>query len=440
MFTVSLRHRPSARRASARWAPALAVFATVVGLQVQAQQALSFDQALQLAQGRSQQLVAQDAVAAAAREMAIAAGQMPDPTLKVGLTDLPVSGSERFSATMTARTVAVMQEFTRSDKLKARSARFDREAETAEAARTLALANLRRDTASAWLDRYYQERMLEALRSQRGEATLQIEAADAAYRGGRGAQADVFAARSMVALIDDRIRQAEQQIATAKTRLARWVGDEASQPLGGPPALAAVGLDSSKLESRLARHPEIAMMVRQEAMARADAGIAQSNKRADWGVELMFSQRGQGFSNMVSVNVSIPLQLDQKHRQDREVSAKLALVEQMRAQREEATRERLAEARSWLQEWHSGRDRLSHYDSALLPLAGERTRAALAAYRGGASPLGAVLEARRIEIDTRLDRLRLEMETASLWARLETLIPPESETAPQPGLTGATEK
>ena len=126
---------------------------------------------------------------------------------------------------------------------------------------------------------------------------------------------------------------------------------------------------------------------------------------------------------MVSVNLSVPLQWDQKNRQDREVAARLALAEQMRAQREEATRGHVAETLTWLQQWRSSRDRLSHYDSALIPLAGERTRAAIAAYRGGGGPLAAVLDARRMEIDTHIDRLRLEMAAAALWARLEYLIP-----------------
>ena len=139
----------------------------------------------------------------------------------------------------------------------------------------------------------------------------------------------------------------------------------------------------------------------------------------------MFSQRGSAYSNMVSLNVSVPLQWDQKNRQDREVTARLALAEQLRAQREEATREHAAETRIWLLQWQSGRERLAQYDSALIPLATERTRAALAAYRGGSSPLAVVLEARRMEIDTRMERLRLEMDAAGLWARLQYLIPPE---------------
>lgn len=427
----------------------LALGLTLGSVNGYAQQTLSLDRALQLAQSRSHQLSAQDAAATASREMALAAGQLPDPTLKFGINNLPINGEDRFSLTqdfMTMRSVGVMQEITRSDKLKARSARFNREAEAAEASRAVALANLRRDTAMTWLDRYYQERMLDVLRTQRTEASLQIEAADAAYRGGRGTQADVFAARTMVAQIYDRIRQTEKQIGTAKIKLARWIGDEAAQALDTPPSLESVHIGLSSLDDQLAHHPEIALMAKQEEVARADADIAQSNKRADWSVELMYSQRGPAYSNMVSVNVSIPLQWDQKNRQDRELSAKLAVAEQMRAQREEATREHVAETRMWLQEWQSNRERLAQYDRALIPLSLERTRAAMAAYRGGSGPLTAVLEARRMAIDTHMDRLRLAMETATLWAQLEYLIPAEHPTATEartpllPTPTTATEQ
>ena len=426
MFTVPSQLTRCALGSTRRWAQAIALCAGMVGLNAHAQQALTLVEALRLAQERSRQLLAQDAGAAAAREMAVAAGQLPDPTLKAGINNLPINGPDQFSLTrdfMTMRSVGVTQEFTRADKRKARAGRFDREAEAAEAGRAVALANLQRDTAMAWLDRLYIERMRDVLQTQRTEASLQIEAAEAAYRGGRGTQTDVFAARSAVAQIDDRIRLTDRQIATTKTKLARWVGDAAGSTLGAPPNLATARFDASSLEPELAHHPEIALMVQQEAVARADADIAQSNKRSDWSVELMYSQRGPAYSNMVSLNVSIPLQWDQKNRQDREVSAKLAIAEQMKAQREEATREHAAQTRSWLLEWQGNRDRLTHYDDALIPLASERTRAALAAYRGGIGPLSAVLDARRIEIDTRMDRLRLEMETAGLWAQLEYLIP-----------------
>jgi outer membrane protein TolC len=415
----------SLRTAAHRAALALMIFGTVA-FDARAAGSLTLDEALRLAQERSRQLPAHEAFASASRHMAAAAAQRPDPTLKAGINNLPINGPDRFSLTrdfMTMRSIGVMQEFTRDGKLKARSARFEREAEVAEASREQALTNLRKGTALAWLDRHYQERMRDVLISQRDEAKLQIDAADAAYRGGRGPQGDVFAARAAVGLVEDRIAQSERQLATAKTQLARWIGEPAADALGAAPALDVLNLRPEDLETRLVHHPEIAVMLRREQLAQADADIARSNKQSDVSVELMYSQRGPAYSNMVSVNIEMPLQWDQQNRQDRELAAKLAMVEQLRAEREEATRMHVAEARAMLQEWQSHRERLKRYDDSLIPLAAERTRASIAAYRGASGPLSAVLEARRNEIETRMERLRLEMDAARLWAQLNYLLP-----------------
>lgn len=417
---------PSTWRKTATCAALLLAVCIATATSASAADALTLDRALLLAQERSRQLTANVAAAEASRQMAAAAGQRPDPVLKAGINNVPVDGPDRLSLTrdfMTMRSVGVMQELTRGSKLQARSARFEREAEMSLASRELALANLQRDTAMAWLDRYYQERMRDVLVNQRDEAKLQIEAADAAYRGGRGAQADVFAARTAVATIEDRIAQADRQVATAKTQLGRWIGPTGALELASPPLLADVRFRPTDLERLISHHPDIAVLRKREEVAQADVEVARTNKKPDVSVELMYSQRGSAYSNMASINFSIPLPWNQVDRQDREVAAKLATLEQLRAEREEATRVHVAEALVMWDEWQSGKERQRRYDSSLLPLAAERTRAGIAAYRGASGSLGAVLEARRAEIDTRLERLRLEMETARLWAQLNFLTP-----------------
>ena len=396
---------------------------------------LTLDEALRIAQERSRQLPAQEAAARASREMAVAARQRPDPTLTAGINNFPVTNPNAFTLTrdsFTMRQIGVTQEFTRGSKLEARSARLEREAEVAVASRELALANLQRDTAVAWLDRSNQERMRDILVSQRDEARLQIEAADAAYRGGRGSQGDVFAARSAVALIEDRIAQSERQIATAKTQLVRWIGAPATEPLAAAPSLATVDFRPGDLETALARHPELAVLQKLEDMARADVEVARTDKKSDVSVGLMYSQSGPAYANYLSITVSVPLQWDQKNRQDRAVAAKLAILDQRRAEREEATRMRVAEDLALWQEWQSNRERLVRYDRSILPLATERTRASIAAYRGASGSLAAVLESRRNEIDVRVERLRLEMDTARLWAQLNYLIPAGHDVAASP--------
>jgi hypothetical protein len=120
--------------------------------------ALTLAQAQHLAIERSRQLTAKDFAVAASREMAVAAAQLPDPVVKIGVDNLPVEGADRFSVArdfMTMRRVGVRQELTRADKRHWRADRFEREAEKFVAEKTAAGASIERDTALAWLDRYY---------------------------------------------------------------------------------------------------------------------------------------------------------------------------------------------------------------------------------------------------------------------------------------------
>ncbi len=400
-------------------------------LHAQAQPPLTTEQALTLAEARSELVKAYELGSQAARSQAVAAGQLPDPNAKVGLNNLPVTGSDQFSIArdfMTMRSIGVMQEFTRDDKRRARSNRFERDAEAALAGQSVALANLRRDTLIAWLERHFQERLRALLSAQKDEASLQVSAAESAYRGARGNQADIFAARIGVEQLEDRIRQADRQVQIAQARLMRWIGEDASRPLAPPPPMLDAptefdSLDPPMVIQRWLEHPVITLLASQVSVAQAEVDLAGANRRADWSVELMYSQRGPAYSNMISINASVPLQWDQGNRQDQELAAKRALLEQAQAQREEASREHLTEVRSFVQQWRSNRDRLAHYERTLLVLASERIRAALVAYRGGTTSLTTVLEARRAEIDLRADHLRLEMETAELWARLSYLRP-----------------
>ena len=146
----------------------------------------------------------------------------------------------------------------------------------------------------------------------------------------------------------------------------------------------------------------------------------------------MYSQRGPGFSDMVSVGVSVPLQWDRANRQEREIAAKLATLEQARAEREDAVRAYRAEVRAMLIEWENDKDRRARFDNELLPLAAERTEATLAASRGAKAGLTDVMLARRNEIDVRLQALQLESEIARAWARLNFLVAAEDRAMAHP--------
>ena len=390
---------------------------------------LTLAEAQRRAAQQSRSLVAQDAAVSASREMAVAAGQLPDPVLRMGIDNLPIDGPDQFSVArdfMTMRRIGIMQELTGGEKRKFRAERFEREAERGSAEKTLILANIQRDTALAWLDRYYVEAMAAVVAAQIHESRLEIEGADGAYRGGRGSQADVLAARSALVVLEDRASELRRRARIAVAALERWIGAGAGAPLAGAPALDTIGLDPNALDSQLAHHPQIFVLERQVEVAASEARLAQANRSADWSVEANFQQRGSAYSNMVSVGVSIPWQWDRGKRQDRELAAKLAQVEEAKARREDALRAHVGEARTMIYEWENGRSRQARYQRELMPLARDRTQATLAAYRGGKANLADVLAARRNELEVRLQALQLEMETARWWAQINFLVPRET--------------
>ena len=231
---------------------------------VLAQPVLSLDRAVADATARSHLVSAADAQAQAARETAAAAGQLPDPVLKLGLNNLPIDGPDRYSVTrdfMTMRSVGLMQELTRSDKRQARARRAEREVDLAQVARQATIAELQRDTALAWLDRSYQESLRELLQSQLAQAELQAQAAETLYRSGKGSQAEVFAARASVEQLRDGLARAEREVAVATTRLARWVGEGALWPLGPRPALRLPAWTEGALAEHLSQHPQLAAVL-----------------------------------------------------------------------------------------------------------------------------------------------------------------------------------
>ncbi|MEO8159427.1 MAG: TolC family protein, partial [Betaproteobacteria bacterium] len=193
--------------------------------------------------------------------------------------------------------------------------------------------------------------------------------------------------------------------------------------LEGKPAIDALNMDTGTLESDLGHHPEIAALSRQADVAAMEARIAQADKKADWTVEVSYAQRGPAYSNMISIGVSVPLQWDQRNRQDREWASRMALAERASALRDDALRAHVAEVRAMIQEWRNALERTARFQRQLIPLAKERTRAALTAYVANKTSLNEVLLARRSAIDVQLQALQLEMESARLWAQLNFFLP-----------------
>src|SRR5215203_1081248 len=83
--------------ASARARSSVLSMVLVLASATAASQPLTLAEALRLAAARVPSVTALDAAARGARELAVAAGQLPDPVLRAGIDNLPVDGPDAWS-------------------------------------------------------------------------------------------------------------------------------------------------------------------------------------------------------------------------------------------------------------------------------------------------------------------------------------------------------
>jgi outer membrane protein TolC len=391
---------------------------------------LSLDAALAAAERESPRLAARRYAISAADERASRAAELPDPKLRVGIDNLPVSGSEAWQLntdSMTMRRIGVMQDVPNGDKRKAREGRAAAEREAQAASLAAARAAVRRETAVAWFDVLYAERAKRELERLVGQVELQRETLAPAITAGRATPADAFALGGAAESVRERLIEQDRAIAKARAQLAAFVRGAASAPLGQAPDTAQLPQPREQLLAELHAHPELASYHEKVRVARSEAALERTTKIPDWNVELLYGWRSPNFSNMITLMFSIDLPLAAGRRQDRDIAARLAEVNEAEAMAEDARRMHEAEVRAALADWNASVARLARSDAHALPLARDRAAAALAGYRGGTGSLAGVIEAQRAETEAELGRLGAEAERARAWARLAYLLPEEQK-------------
>jgi outer membrane protein TolC len=390
---------------------------------------LGLEEALRQAEAGSPQLAAQRASADAAAALVVPAGENPDPKLVFGIENVPADGADKWNVTadfMTMRRVGVMQDFVRGEKLGLREAKAAAESQREEAIIAMQRADLRREVATAWFERFFAERAKKLVVELAGEARLQASTSSAELASGKVSSADAIVVRGLQASLEDRMLEFDRQARRAAATLSRWLGADADRPAGSAPDIYALDHHASALEGDLDAHPHIAIYAPMVAAAEADLRLAQAATKPDWSVELSYAQRGPAFTNMVSLTFRMDLPVFASRRQDPVSASKAKQLEQVRSLAEDATRRHAAEIRASLADWEIAKARVERYRREIVPLAEERARLVSSAYEGARADLASVFDARRNVIESRLAALNAEAEVARAWAQLAFLAPDRS--------------
>lgn len=430
------RHGVPAKPARLGHALVVALFLLVSKGVTAAPDGLTLNEALTLATSASASAKAARASVTASEHAAVRADQLPDPTLKLGIDNLPVSGPDRFRPNadfMTMRRIGIEQQWVSRDKRQARTELARRSVEAAEAAHLDRVTNIRVETGKAWLTVLYKQRALGLAKSIAREMESDVFAVQAAHRGAKASASDVLQAKAELLLAGDGVDAAEQDLQAALVALRRWTRTDTRAVSDEAPALdtAAPRFAMPNLE-RL--HPAVLGARRAVDLADADTSAVVHESRPDWSFEAGFAQRGGPYSNMISLGVSIPLTIHRAQRQDREIAEKAELGTAARLEYEEALLETRSSIEAQLGQLDSLKRRIARLEKELLPTAARQVETALADYRGGTGTLTAAFKARQADLERRLQVNALGLEAALIWAGLELrLIPQELAGAGRDG-------
>jgi len=375
---------------------------------------LTLTQALDLAVQRSEATRSARAGVTSALEAARAAGQLPDPTLRAGVDNLPVTGGDRLSTTrdsMTMKRIGIGQEWVSAEKRAALQAAADAMVSRESVAVQAAAADVRLQTALAYVDAYFAGETLKLTALSEHHVHEELEAAKARLSSSAGSSQEVLATTSARDIAEDESAEGRQQQSAARVVLERWVGVQA-EDIAAPVELA--GLDE---QAYVANHPLVLAAQRDIELARREAAVASSNRKPNWSWEVSYGQR-TGYSDMVSFGVSIPLPVSPAERQDRETASKLAMVDKTEGNLAEATRGAPGEFRGLANDVQRLSDRIQRYQLSVVVPARQRTAAAFAGYRSNQVTLATLFEARHMEIEAQRKLLSLQRERAKTQAQL----------------------
>jgi outer membrane protein TolC len=393
--------------------------------------ALSLDAATRLAAARAPQVQAQLLRAQAAQHDAVRAGRLPDPKLTAGINNLTATGPEAFNAAadnMTMRSIGVMQEIPSGAKREAEKAVANAGVQLSDADIVKVRLAVKQATASAWVRLWAAQTERKQLEALNGQFALAVKLAKARLAGGAGNATDVLAARAAVVELDNRITAADAEIAAARAALQRWLGNGAGSTLAGAPDFWTLPVAPAQLLHDLDRQGPLLGWTAREDQAQARIDLAKAGKHPNWSVSLMYGDRIR-LPDMIGIEVGISLPLFPGNRQDQDISARYAERDAVKDEHEDARRGQREAVAAGLAEWQGDGKQVDTYRDKLLPLATDRSRTALAAYRGGGS-LQPWLEARRDEIDTRVAYAQALAAWGKAWAQLAYLIPDRNASLP----------
>jgi outer membrane protein TolC len=360
-------------------------------------------------------------------EQAVAAGQLPDPRLRVGLANFPIEGGSFSTEAMTQAQIGFQQSFPPGQSRALGARRFDSLAdemtENADARGRDVLAGVR----AAWLESYYWDQAGAIVLDSRPFFAELAAVTRSLYSVGTRDQQDVLRSELELSRLDDRLIEIARQRAAARAELSQWLPGAADRPIAeSMPDWDRIP-ELEDLRSRLDSHPAIRAADARIAAQEAGIGLARERYKSGWMLDVAYGYRdgvlptGAPRSDMLSFAFTMDLPFFRSNRQDRALAAAFSERRAADESKEQLRRRLNARLAAEYARWNDLTRRLELYEQQILVQTRDHAQAALLAYQSEAGDFADVMRAYIDELNTRLDFLRLQVDRTQSYSVLANL-------------------
>jgi cobalt-zinc-cadmium efflux system outer membrane protein len=379
---------------------------------------LTLEEAIARASGDQPALLAYEREAQASEQAAIAARSLPDLQLMAGIQNFPITGENAVSPTddfMTMYMIGIMREQVRRSKREAEARRIRAEALVSRRQAGAQERRIRLDVMLAWIDAVEARAKQDLLARLIADLRTGRKVMEAGIPTGGSTPALAFEAEAEVGLAGARLADAMRAEDRARAELARWIGQQAaSRPL--PASLPTIEPPPGLQPNPGSAHPELLVAQAEQEAALSRIDVAREERKRDFSWQVSLGLR-PNYGQMLSAQVSIPLKLSRRNREDR-------LVAEARA-RADAAALRLEDMRRDLKRRHAVAEadyqgaeaELERIERDAIPSLESAFKAAEARYSGGVGTLEQpfqivrrYLEVTLQSIETRAKRARAAAE------------------------------
>ncbi len=356
---------------------------------------------------------------------AVAENQLPDPKLRLGLSNVPLDTYDLEQEPMTQANIGIEQRFPRGDTLELEQDQANIRAQIEQLNAELVKRELVRDVRLAYLNLYREVQSAVILEKSRILFKQILEITQSQYGQGRSQQQDVLRAELELARLQDRETKVRSQEDEARAMLAKWIGNSAWQnlPVAFPQPPAFIKPES--LDAVLMQHPAIASETAKINAQQYNVKIAEQQYSPGFSLGLDYRKRfgnnpdGSQRSDMMAIMANIDLPVFTENRQDKRVAASQEQVNAAHYQRSDVMRNLKRVYQSYSAQLLRLQQRQQLYTTTLLKAARETTTASIRAYQSGVTEFNSLMRVSITELDVMFDALRVDVDVASAQVQLD---------------------